>query len=135
LYKRFFAVGFHPAEENVRNLQKGKSALKGCQLRTAPTSRKWSVCRGSYRAGAKMLEAFRMGEDLHCRTASVLLGREITKADKDERSLAKAVNFSLLYGQKGPGLKEYARNAFDVDMTEAEANGFYDKFFHESSIA
>ena len=79
----------------------------------------------------KMLEAFRMGEDLHCRTASVLLGREITKADKDERSLAKAVNFGLLYGQKGPGLKEYARNAFDVDMTEAEANGFYDKFFHE----
>ena len=78
-----------------------------------------------------MLEAFRMGEDLHCRTASVLLGREITKADKDERSLAKAVNFGLLYGQKGPGLKEFARNAFDVDMTEAEANGFYDKFFHE----
>jgi DNA polymerase I len=79
----------------------------------------------------KMLEAFRMGEDLHCRTASVLLGREIIKADKDERSLAKAVNFGLLYGQKGPGLKEYARNAFDVDMTEAEANRFYDKFFHE----
>jgi twinkle protein len=77
---------------------------------------------------AKMLEAFRMGEDLHCRTASVLLGREITKADKDERSLAKAVNFGLLYGQKGPGLKEFARNAFDVDMTEAEANGFYDNF-------
>jgi len=28
-------------------------------------------------------------------------------------------------------LKKYAKNAFDVDMTEAEANQFYDEFFRE----
>jgi hypothetical protein len=78
-----------------------------------------------------MLDAFQNKQDLHCRTASVLLGRPITKADKDERSLAKAVNFGLLYGQKGLGLKKYAKNAFDVDMTEAEANQFYNEFFRE----
>jgi hypothetical protein len=78
-----------------------------------------------------MLDALQNKQDLHCRTASVLLGRTITKADRNERSLAKAVNFGLLYGQKGPGLKEYAKNAFDVDMTEDEANWFYDEFFRE----
>jgi DNA polymerase-1 len=78
-----------------------------------------------------MLDAFQNKQDLHCRTASVLLGRPITKADKDERSLAKAVNFGLLYGQKGPGLKKYAKNDFDVDMTENEANQFYEEFFRE----
>jgi DNA polymerase I-like protein with 3'-5' exonuclease and polymerase domains len=51
----------------------------------------------------KMLDAFRNKQDLHCRTASVLLGRPITKADKDERSLAKAINFGLLYCQKDRG--------------------------------
>jgi DNA polymerase I len=57
----------------------------------------------------KMLAAFQDGEDLHCRTASILLGREVTKDDKANRSLAKAVNFALLCGQSAPGLKAYAR--------------------------
>ena len=45
-----------------------------------------------------MLEAFKSGKDLHCRTASILLGRTVTKDDKANRSLAKAVDFGLLYG-------------------------------------
>src|SRR5205823_9006250 len=44
----------------------------------------------------KMLDAFTSGKDLHRLTAQALLGREdITKQD---RQLAKAVAFGLLYG-------------------------------------
>ena len=79
----------------------------------------------------KMLEAFKNGEDLHCRTASILLGRTVTKDDKANRTLAKAVNFGLLYGQTAPGLKTYAKNSYGVDMTDEEAVQFRDAFFKE----
>jgi DNA polymerase I len=79
----------------------------------------------------KMLEAFKSGKDLHCRTASILLGREVTKDDKANRSLAKAVNFGLLYGQSAPGLKAYAKNTYSVTMTDEEAVQFRDTFFNE----
>ena len=49
---------------------------------------------------------------LHCRTASILLGRTVTKEDKTNRSLAKATNFGLLSGQSAAGLKDYAKNAY-----------------------
>lgn len=38
------------------------------------------------------------GPDVYCVTASGLLGREITKADKNERQLGKVVRLSLPYG-------------------------------------
>ncbi len=81
----------------------------------------------------KMLAAFQNGEDLHCRTASILLGRTVTKSksDKADRSLAKAVNFGLLYGQSAPGLKTYAKNSYGVTMTDEEAVQFREAFFQE----
>jgi DNA polymerase-1 len=118
----------HPDRFPIRELFR---AAPGKKLVIADFSQMELVAAAVIAPEPIMLDAFRNKQDLHCRTASVLLARPITKADKDERSLAKAVNFGLLYGQKGPGLKEYAKNAFDVDMTEAEANWFYDEFFRE----
>ena len=78
-----------------------------------------------------MLAAFQAGEDLHCRTASILLGRTVTKDDKANRSLAKAVNFGLLYGQSAAGLKTYAKNSYGVTMTDEESVQFRETFFNE----
>ena len=118
----------HPERFPIRELFR---AAPGKKLVIADFSQMELVAAAVIAPEPIMLDAFQNKQDLHCRTASVLLGRPITKADKDERSLAKAVNFGLLYGQKGLGLKEYAKNAFDVDMTEAEANQFYNEFFRE----
>lgn len=60
----------------------------------------------------KMLEAYRKGEDLHAATARSITGRE--EVTKEDRQLAKAVNFGLLYGQGVQGLREYARNSYGV---------------------
>lgn len=73
-----------------------------------------------------MLAAIAAGEDLHLRTASIILGRPATKAD---RSLAKAVNFGLLFGQRADGLRAYAKSSYDVDMTPDEATRFRTAFF------
>jgi DNA polymerase I-like protein with 3'-5' exonuclease and polymerase domains len=118
----------HPERFPIRELFR---AASGKKLVIADFSQMELVAAAVIAPEPVMLDAFQNKQDLHCRTASVLLGRPITKADQDERSLAKAVNFGLLYGQKGRGLKKYAKNAFDVDMTEAEANQFYDEFFRE----
>jgi DNA polymerase I len=118
----------HPERFPIRELF---HAAPGKKLVIADFSQMELVAAAVIAPEPIMLDAFQNKQDLHCRTASVLLGRPISKADKDERSLAKAVNFGLLYGQKGPRLKEYAKNAFDVDMTEDEGNQFYDEFFRE----
>jgi hypothetical protein len=46
-----------------------------------------------------MLSAYTAGRDLHTLTARTLTGRE--EVTKDDRKLAKAVNFGLLYGMGG----------------------------------
>jgi DNA polymerase-1 len=73
-----------------------------------------------------MREAFRRGDDLHVRTARAVLGREPNEAD---RQLAKALNFGLVYGMGATRLREYARASYGVDLTEADAQRFRERFF------
>src|SRR5262249_34669281 len=58
-------------------------------------------------AEARMLAASRSGEDLHTLTARRLTGKE--DVTRDDRQLAKAVNFGLLFGLGARGLRGYAR--------------------------
>jgi len=127
-----------PNLQNVPRLSKGLFPIRS--LFQAPPGRKLViadfaqmelVAAAVLAPEPKMLEAFKNGEDLHCRTASILLGREVTKSDKANRSLAKAVNFGLLYGQQASGLKVYAKNVYGVTMTDEEAVQFRDTFFNE----
>jgi DNA polymerase-1 len=75
----------------------------------------------------KMIEAFRAGQDLHALTARSLLGKdEITKQD---RQLAKAVAFGLLYAMGARGLRAYAKTSYGVEMTLEEAEAHKRKFF------
>jgi DNA polymerase I len=46
-----------------------------------------------------MIEAFIKGEDLHIKTASIVLGKSEKEITNEDRQLAKALNFGLLYGQ------------------------------------
>jgi DNA polymerase I len=75
----------------------------------------------------RMLEAFTKGEDVHEITARSLTGQE--EVTKEERKLAKAVNFGLLYGMSPKGLQNYARASYAVEMTEKEARRYRREFF------
>lgn len=77
----------------------------------------------------KMLEAYRSGADLHRRTAALVLGKSEDEVTKDDRQLAKAVNFGLIYGQSAAGLVDYAKSSYGVTMTEGEAERIREKFF------
>ena len=76
-----------------------------------------------------MLAAYDAGEDLHRKTAAVVLGIEPGAVTKGQRQMAKAVNFGLLFGQGTNGLRRYAKSSYGVDMTEKEAKRARYAFF------
>ncbi len=68
-----------------------------------------------------LLEAYKRGVDVHTMTAAVLLGKEPAEVTKEERRLAKAINFGLLFGQSAKGLRKYAEENYGIQMSLAKA--------------
>jgi len=75
----------------------------------------------------EMLGAYAEGRDLHTLTAQSLIGRE--EISRDDRKLAKAVNFGLLYGMGAQGLRSYALRSYGVEMSLEEAVLYRRRFF------
>ena len=70
-----------------------------------------------------MVEAFRLGQDIHTRTAAEVFGVPMAEVTSQMRSSAKAVNFGLVYGISDFGL---ARN---TGVTRKEAAEFMRRYF------
>jgi DNA polymerase-1 len=73
-----------------------------------------------------LVAAFQAGEDLHSATARSVLDREPTAQD---RQLAKALNFGLLYGMGAERLRIYAQDEYAVTLSGDEAQQFRQRFF------
>lgn len=85
------------------------------------------MCRLS--GDARMTEAYRAGADLHLLTASLLTGLPVERVSRQQRQLAKAVNFGLIYSMSAAGLRAYAAASFGVRLSRAEAESFHRRFF------
>jgi DNA polymerase-1 len=70
-----------------------------------------------------MTEAFRLGQDIHTRTAAEVYGVPMDQVTPAMRSASKAVNFGIVYGISDFGL---ARN---LDIPRAEAARFIERYF------
>ncbi|MEM0324920.1 MAG: DNA polymerase [Candidatus Aenigmatarchaeota archaeon] len=77
----------------------------------------------------KILKALYEGVDIHKLTASMIVGKKIEDVSKEERQLAKAVNFGFLYGASAKTFMEYAKNNYGVEISLREAEKFREKFF------
>ena len=81
-----------------------------------------------------MTKSYRNGRDLHAVTAAGMLGLKSDQfnpedpAHKDARQKAKAVNFGVIYGSGAAGLREFARDAYNLKMTIEEARTFIGSF-------
>ena len=73
----------------------------------------------------RLVEAFTNDEDIHTITASSLFNVPASEVTKDQRRLAKTVNFAVLYGQSAFGLANI------TGMTNSEAADFI-KRYHET---
>jgi DNA polymerase-1 len=74
-----------------------------------------------------MLAAYLDGLDLHTLTAQRVLG--LTEVTPEQRQLAKAVNFGLLYGMGARGFRLYAKGQYGLDLTEEQAGRYREAFF------
>jgi DNA polymerase I-like protein with 3'-5' exonuclease and polymerase domains len=75
----------------------------------------------------KMIVAYRRGEDLHTLTAQQLTGRQ--EVTKQERQLAKPVNFGLIYGLGATSLRKKAATEYGVVLTNEQAEEYRRAFF------
>lgn len=69
------------------------------------------------------LDAYRTGQDLHSRTAAEMFSIPIEKVSKDQRSVAKTINFGLCYGMSSKGLSE--RLNIPGDKAESFINQYF----------
>ena len=72
---------------------------------------------------ANMVDAFRLGQDVHTRTAAEVYGVPMEQVTADMRRSAKAVNFGLVYGISEFGL---SRN---LGISRREAAQFIERYF------
>jgi DNA polymerase I len=70
----------------------------------------------------KLREAFARGEDIHAATAAEVLGKDQSTLSKDERNVAKMVNFGIIYGISAYGLSE------NLEIPREEAQEYIDAY-------
>jgi DNA polymerase-1 len=70
----------------------------------------------------RLREAFARGDDIHAATAAEVLGKEQATLTKDERNIAKMVNFGIIYGISAFGLSE------NLEIPRDEAQTYIDTY-------
>jgi DNA polymerase-1 len=70
----------------------------------------------------KLREAFERGEDIHTATAAEVLGVEPAKLTPGERSIAKMINFGIVYGISAFGLSE------NLEIPREQAQEYIDAY-------
>jgi DNA polymerase-1 len=80
----------------------------------------------------RMIEAFCRGDDLHRLTAALLLGKAVGDVTPEERQVAKAVNFGLIYGMRAAGLRAHARDNYGVELDDPAQ--YIERFFAGYSV-
>jgi len=76
-----------------------------------------------------LLDAYEQEKDTHILTAALILGKDPEEVTKEERQLAKAINFGLLYGQSAAGLQSYASNSYGVTISLEQAQAYRTAWF------
>ncbi|MEK7117564.1 MAG: DNA polymerase [Patescibacteria group bacterium] len=75
----------------------------------------------------KMTEAFKKGQDIHSLTASKILGIPLDRVTRDDRRLAKTLNFGLVYGM---GVSAFSKSS---GLKRTQAQDFINTYFREFS--
>lgn len=72
----------------------------------------------------KLIDDFNSGTDIHTKTAAEVFNIPIAKVTKNQRRMAKVVNFGVLYGMSARGLSQ----ATKMSVTEAQEfiNGYFE---------
>ena len=73
----------------------------------------------------QLREAYEQDQDIHSKTASVILGIPLAQVTPEQRSLGKTINFGVVYGQSPFGLSQ------QLGIPQSESKHFIDSFYRE----
>lgn len=111
--------------EQGREIRRAFVAEDGHRLITADYSQVELRILAHVTEDPGLLQAFENNEDIHTATASTVLGIPPDQVSKDQRRIAKTVNFGLIYGQTAYGLAQ------GTGMSREEAREFIEKYFEQ----
>lgn len=106
-----------------RRVRKGFIAKPGKLLLSADYSQVELRLLAHFSEDATMLKAFQENQDIHAQTAAEVLSIPLNLVKSSDRSMAKTVNFGLMYGQSSFGL------AATLKITRTEAKAYIEKYF------
>ncbi len=104
-----------------REIRSAFVAEAGCRLISADYSQVELRILAHVSGEPKLREAFERGEDIHAATAAEVLGKDQATLTKDERNIAKMVNFGIIYGISAFGLSENLEIPRDQAQTYIDA--------------
>ncbi len=109
--------------ETGRKVRDAFIAAPGCRLIGADYSQVELRILAHVSGDEALCEAFRQEQDVHAATAAAIFGIPLEQVSRAQRSLAKSINFGLMYGM---GAFRLAR---DSGMTVPEAEAFIKAYF------
>ena len=105
-----------------REIRSAFVAEPGCKLLSADYSQIELRILAHVSGEPKLREAFARGEDIHRATAAEVLGRDPATLTTGERSIAKMINFGIIYGISAFGLSE------NLEIPREQAQEYIDAY-------
>ena len=109
--------------EMGREIRRAFIASPGCVLVDADYSQIELRLLAHLSGDEAMCEAFRLGQDIHTRTAAEVYGVPLESVTPQMRASAKAVNFGIVYGISDFGLSN------NLHISRKEAGEFIERYF------
>ncbi|MCS3924908.1 DNA polymerase [Methanosalsum natronophilum] len=114
-----------PRTNEWRNLF---TAPPGNKIITADYSQIELRILGEVAGDPEFIKAYMTGEDLHTKTASNIFNKPISQVTKEERSVAKTINFGVIYGMGPKTLQSRLLEAGTV-ITRQEGMKYIKQFY------
>lgn len=117
-----------PRDHFVRGIIGGRS---GWTILEADYSQAEMRLAAHYSQDSTMMRIFNTGRDVHMETAMSVTGLSEDEVTPEQRKMAKAVNFGFLYGMGWHKFMDYAKENYELDVSEAEAKVARKEFFRQ----
>lgn len=114
-------------DEEGRRIRRAFVPRKGWKFVSADYSQIELVLLAHLSGDVNLCQAFREGQDIHRRTASIIFGVPEAEVQASQRRAAKAVNFGIMYGMSA------FRLAGELGIPRAQADSFIKTYFQEFS--
>ncbi|MCL2520282.1 MAG: DNA polymerase I [Spirochaetaceae bacterium] len=110
-------------EDNGRRIRTAFEAATGNKLISADYSQIELVALAYLAGDERMIEVFKAGRDLHRETAAFIFGLTPAEITAGQRSVAKAINFGVVYGMSAFRLSN------ELKISRKEAQSYIDNYF------